>query len=95
MSPFPWSTGTDEDSNIVYDANLNFVCDVAGDSGDVTRETANAEAIARLPELLDSARRFCKEFGNLPDDESSDFHDLDSAWRRLTCLIKQFDELEA
>jgi len=54
ISPGPWSTGTDEDSNIVYDDNLGFVAETTRDDGDGELEAGNAIAIAALPELLDA-----------------------------------------
>lgn len=55
-SPTPWTAGSDEDSHIVFDAELNLVCDVSLDGGDVETEEANALLIAAAPDLLEALR---------------------------------------
>lgn len=51
-TPGPWSTGSDEDAHIVYDAALGYVADCGSDDGDAEAERANARLIAAAPDLL-------------------------------------------
>lgn len=55
-TPGPWNAGTDEDANIVYDAQLDFVAETTRDDGDAEQEKANACLIAAAPALLASLK---------------------------------------
>jgi hypothetical protein len=57
FTPGPWHTGTNEDSNIVYDSSCGFVADVTRDDGAVNEEVANARLIAESPTLFAIALR--------------------------------------
>lgn len=61
-TPGEWWAGTDEDANIVYDADSMRVAETTRDDGDDVQETANARLIAATPDLLALALRVVERF---------------------------------